>query len=235
MTASPPAASPPPLVVTLFESYGAGADAIAPRIAAALGVPYHAQAFSSEEIEEAESGQETGGVLGRVLTAVGGGAPFALGAAVNPGPELPVSQQELRDLALENTRTVHELARGGGVILGRNGAYVLAGRPATLHVRLDAPVQHRIRRAADEGGIDVARAQRRQKREDELRAEMSLTFYRWDPRDLDRYDLVVNTAAMDDETCVAVIVSAARAKAEAERRTGSASAADGGGAGSGGG
>ena len=43
---------------------------------------------------------------------------------------------------------------------------------------------------------------------------MSLQFYHWDPRETDRYDLVVNTGTMDLDTCVDIIVAAARIKAQ---------------------
>jgi cytidylate kinase len=55
----------------------------------------------------------------------------------------------------------------------------------------------RIERAAGESGISVERAAKRQKREDQVRADMSLQLYGWDPRDTERYDLVVNTGTMD--------------------------------------
>src|SRR5204862_5072889 len=45
-------------VVTLFESYGSGASYIGPRVAQALGVPFHEQAFSSQEIENAAERRE---------------------------------------------------------------------------------------------------------------------------------------------------------------------------------
>jgi hypothetical protein len=53
----------------------------------------------------------------------------------------------------------------------------------------------------------------RQKREDQIRADMSIEFYGWDPREVDRYHLVVNTGLMDLDTCADIIVQVARAKA----------------------
>lgn len=203
-----------PIVVTIFETYGAGADAIGPRVAEALGSPFHTQAFSSEELERAEADRaEVEPVLGRVLSAMGGSPMLSLGYGTNPGPDIPMGQRDAYELAEENTRIVFEQARQGGVILGRNATYILNKRPATLHVKLDRPVRERIRLGADASGIDIDRAEQRQKREDRLRAEMSVRFYGWDPRDLDRYDLVVNTGSLDTDTCAAVIVAAARAKA----------------------
>ena len=49
---TPRAAQSSKVVVTLFESYGSGAGYVSEKVAQALGVPLHPQAFSSEEIED---------------------------------------------------------------------------------------------------------------------------------------------------------------------------------------
>jgi cytidylate kinase len=197
-------------VVTLFESYGSGASYIGPRVAQALSVPFHPQAFSSEEIEGAMAERESEGILSRVFGAMGGSYTSYAGLE---GPGVAMAQRDNYDLVIENTRTVQEAAREGGVITGRNGALILADWPGALHVLLDGPLQQRIERAAKDSGIDTERAAKRQKREDQVRADMSIELYGWDPRETSRYDLVVNTGTMDLDTCVDIIVAAARLKA----------------------
>jgi cytidylate kinase len=195
-------------VVTLFESYGSGANYVGPLVAQALRVPFHAQAFSSEEIESAMVDRENeGGVLSRVFSAIGGTY------AALDGPSIAMAQRDNYDLVMENTRTVYQEASGGGVILGRNGALILADHPGALHVKLDGPLRQRIERAARDSGIDVERAAKRQALEDEARADMSIALYGWDPRETERYDLVVNTGTMDLDTCAGIIVQASRIKA----------------------
>jgi cytidylate kinase len=194
-------------VVTLFESYGSGAGYVGPRVAQALGVPFHAQAFSSEEIEAAMTARESEGVLSQVFSAMGGSY------AGLEGPAVAMAQQDDYELVMENTRLVTADAREGGVIVGRNGALILADWPGALHVLLDGPLQQRIERAAKDSGIDVKRAAKRQKREDQTRADMSIQLYGWDPREPTRYDLVVNTGSMDLDTCVEIIVQAATVRA----------------------
>lgn len=194
-------------VVTLFESYGSGASYIGPRVARALDVPFHAQAFSSEEIENAENARENEGILARVFAAMGGSY------AGLEGPAVAMAQRDDYDLVMANTRQVQEEARQGGVIVGRNAALILANWPVALHVKLDGPLDQRIQRAAEDSGIGLKRAARRQKREDQIRADMSLQLYGWDPRDAERYDLVVNTGTMDLDTCAEIIVQAAYVKA----------------------
>ena len=195
-------------VVTLFESYGSGASYIGPRVARALGVPFHEQAFSSEQVEDAAERHDGEGVLSRFFATVGGSYAGLEGRSV------AMAQRDDYELVLENTRIVQEQAGQGGVIVGRNGALILATWPGALHVKLDGPLAQRIERAARDSGIDIQRAAKRQKREDQLRADISREFYHWDPRDTDRYDLVVNTGTMDLDTSVDIIVAAARIKAQ---------------------
>jgi cytidylate kinase len=194
-------------VVTLFETYGSGAGYIGPRVAQALALPYHAQAFSSEEIEEALTKRESEGVLSQLFSGMGGSYPGL------EGPAVAMAQRDNYALVMENTRIVTAEAREGGVITGRNGALILADWPGALHVLLDGPVEQRIQRAAKESGIDVSRAAKRQKREDQVRADISIEFYGWDPRETIRYDLMVNTGIMDLDSCVDIIVQAAGVKA----------------------
>jgi cytidylate kinase len=202
------------IVVTLFESYGSGAGYVSEKVAQALGIPLHPQAFSSEEIEEATTKRESEGMLTRVFGAMGG--PYAAYAGLE-GPGVALAQRDNYELVIQNTRFVKEAALEGGVIVGRNGAFILADWPRALHVRLDGPLEQRIARAAEESGIDTERAAKRQKREDQVRADISIELYGWDPREQDRYDLVVNTGTMDLDTCADIIAQAAQVKAGRQR------------------
>jgi len=198
--------SAPKPVVTLFESYGSGASYIGPRVAQALGLPFHEQAFSSQQLEDAEARRENEGVLARFF-----GRMHTYGG-VDVG-DVTAGQRDDYQLVMENNRIVYEEARQGGVIMGRNGAFILSDRPATLHVKLDGPLEQRIARAAEAANIDLARAAKRQKREDQMRADMSIQLYGWDPRETDRYDLVINTGTLDLDACVEIIVHASKVKA----------------------
>ena len=201
-----PESSPKP-VVTLFESYGAGAADIGPRVARALGLPFHQQAFSSEQLEDAETQREKESVISRIFTAMGGTSY----GGVDVG-DVTAGQRDTYELVMENNRIVQDEARAGGVILGRNATVILAARPSTLHVKLDAPVRQRITRAAEAAEIDLDRAAKRQKREDQFRAEMSIQLYGWDPRETHRYDLVLNTGNLNTDICVEIILAASKIK-----------------------
>jgi hypothetical protein len=60
-------------------------------------------------------------------------------------------QHDSYELVMENTGTVQRWAREEGVIVGRNGAFILSDRPMPLHVKLDGPLPQRIERAPREG------------------------------------------------------------------------------------
>jgi cytidylate kinase len=201
----PPHRAVPP-VVTIFEAYGSGAEEVGSRVAERLGVPFHAQAFSSEQLEQPAQERDDEGLLSRVMLAMGGSY------AALEGPAVAMMQRDDHELVLRNNQWVRDAAGPGGVIVGRNGALILADWPGALHVRLDAPVQWRVERAAH-SGITPDRAARRQRREDDLRADMSIRLYGWDPRDPTRYDLVLNTGLLGIDACVDIILHASRVKA----------------------
>jgi cytidylate kinase len=203
-TDSPPTTSDRP-VVTIFEHYGAGAAAVGTLVADALGLPFHGQAFSSEELEGGDdSSLERSAVLATVYAAMGG----AYGGF--EGRDVITTQQQKRDLVMSNNRSVWHDAEGGGVIVGRNAAVVLASRPRTVHVLLTGAVQDRVARAARAAGIPLERAAARQAREDDVRAQMSVALYGWDPRRPDLYDVTFNTSRIPPEAVAQAIVQAVK-------------------------
>lgn len=192
-------------VVTLFEHYGAGAAYVGRAVADALRLPFHAQAFSSEDLGAADGATVQNATLAQVYSTLGG----AYGGF--DGREVVATQQQKYDLVMANNETVWAEAAEGGVIVGRNAAVILASRPSTVHVLLTGAAEDRVRRAAAESGIPVEEAAARQVREDEVRAEMSKVLYGWDPRLPERYDLVVNTSRIPLDAVVQAVVQVVRA------------------------
>lgn len=197
--------SPSPPVVTLFGTYGAGVHQVGLTVADALGVPYHQQAFSSKTLAgSSEADPEERAVLARVVDVLGR-------AHARAGSEdVATTERMIHELVAENDRRVWAAAEQGGVIVGRNGPVVLAGRPATVHVLITGSVEDRIARAARELGITPTEAARRLEPEDEIRADMSIVLYGWDPREPERYDLVLDTSTLSLETAVTEILAAVR-------------------------
>lgn len=196
---SEPLFTPKLPIVTLFESYAAGAMRIGPAVAGELGIPWVGQQLSSDELESAENGHGPSG-LSRIYQAL---ARSHLGALA--GYEDPTLGH-----AREQQRQVQDLTTDGAVILGRNATRILNGIPGVLHVKLDAPLEDRLERAVDTLSISPEVAAGRAAREDRVRAEMSLMFWGWDPRQSDYFDLILNTSTFGEDRCVEIIVSLAR-------------------------
>lgn len=197
-------------VITLWETYGSGMALVAEKLSAQLGLPLTQQAFSSEEIN-AEFLPADDTLLARVLTIIGK-SPAPLSNVGDHGGFVQ-SIKDNEDAAKDNTAKVLKTAEAGGIIQGHSANYILAGRPNTLHVKLDGPRGARINRAAAEFGISPEVAERRLRHEDDTRSRMSVDIYGYNPLDNDVYDLVINTALMSDDEVVAVIRAAAEAKA----------------------
>lgn len=190
-------------VVTIFEEYGAGAAAIGKRVAEAIGLPFHAQAFSSSQIAGRPGPGTDEAVLARVLGSLGG--------AYAPGidsRDIISTQSDKRDLVSDNNRTVRAYADEGGVLIGRNATVILADRPRTLHVLLTGEVADRVDRAARDLGISREEAARRRANEEDVRRQMSRTLYGWDPMERERYDLVLNVSRVGEDAAVSAIVDA---------------------------
>lgn len=200
---SAPGRTSAPPVVTIFGSYGAGAEQVGRAVAERLRLPYHRQAFSSEAIEGGEVGHHEAEFLRKMIHVLA--ATF--GTTAEPDEETGALVEEL---LTENRRQVQTCAQLGGVVIGRNAALLLADRERTLHVMLTGDVQDRIARAAAEGGLTREHAAARLEREDELRADMSLAIHGWDPRRPDAYDLVANTSRVPlDAVADAIVASVA--------------------------
>jgi cytidylate kinase len=110
-------------------------------------------------------------------------------------------------------QVILEHAEGGGaVILGRAGAAVLRGHPQALHVRLDGPVEGRIRQGMAVEGVDRETAERHITETDRAREAYVQHFYRIDPRDAALYHLVIDSTAISLDACAGMIVAAAQAR-----------------------
>ncbi|MEU4513415.1 cytidylate kinase-like family protein [Nonomuraea wenchangensis] len=202
-------------VVTISATYGTAGGQIGPAVAERLDVPFVDRAIPSAvarqlgcTLEEAlahDDRAERG--LGRLLfgamrlpTVAFGGVDMYVPGAMPHAPEEFVRHTE---------RMMRETARErGGVFLGRAGALVLADEPGALHVRLDAPLPRRVRRAAALAGTDEDEARRVVDDNDRARAAYWRHFYRADPADPRHYHLVVDSTVIPVSACVELIVLA---------------------------
>ena len=203
-------------LVTLSATYGAGGSQVGPALARRLKVPFvdrliptqvaarlgvrSAEAYAHDEVSR--------GLIARLLTSLG-----PIGQAF--GTEVPTSDALADSDFIEMTeRIIHERAETGkGVILGRAGAIVLSDDTRALHVRLDGPREARVIQAMRIQGIDSSTAERRMMETDRARHAYVSHFHHADARDPALYHLVIDSTAIDLDTCVALIALAAEDRA----------------------
>ena len=205
-------------VVTLSASHGAGGSVVGPRVAELLGAPFLDRAIPTEvsnrlavpldEVLVHDDRAEHG--VGALIASFAR-IPMFVGAGV-------VSTiAEERAFREEAERVIRALAQEGGVILGRAAALVLADHPTALHVRLDAPADARVRQAMRLNGLEEAKARSEQRDADRARDAYVKHFYGADPADPRLYHLVLDSTALDLETCAELVATAARARNPAVR------------------
>ena len=202
-------------VVTVSAAYGAAGAEIAPMVAERLGLAFHDRAIPAQvagrlgvPVSEAEANDETVvGGLWRLVASLGT-MPDPVGGVL-PTASLP----DARAYRQQTERILGEMAdSGGGVVLGRAAAMVLADRPDALHVRLDGPRERRLEAAVARSGRPRDDVRREMEATDRGRQAYVRHFYRCDPASAQHYHLVVDTTALPVETTVELVVTAARGR-----------------------
>ena len=203
-------------VVTLAALYGAGGSVVGPRVAERLGVPLldreipqdvaRRTGLSEQAVAEVDDkprtrGQRLAQALGRASNLTGDSA------GANDRPDL--HEHQLRGF-LEDSMA--RLSASGGVAIGRGGMVVLADVPGALHVYLGGPRDARTKQRMALEGIDRETAERRQEAEDRARFRYVRGAYGVDGGDPSLYHLMIDSTALDLDTCVELIITASRAR-----------------------
>ena len=215
-----------PPVVTLAALYGAAGSVIGPRVAEELGVPFLdrqiaegvAKQSGLSEATVADVDDVPRSLLDRLAASLGRGSTIS-GASGGSVEHLDVQEGAVR-------RHVEEfLARAtisGGVAMGRGGMVVLRTVPWALHVYLGGPRDERVAQRMAIEGIDRATAEERQRVEDGSRISYVQRAYGVDGRDPVWYHLMLDSTAIDVDTCVDLIVAASKARTTRSNRAVSA-------------
>jgi cytidylate kinase len=199
-------------VITISATYGAGGSAIAPRVAARLGLPFADRLVPARDPGATASGQERltqderdqvakQSLLARLVHVTGG-----LGLPVPSGEDLADGVR-----ARVEASVVAIVKSGGGVVLGRAAAIVLADHPAVLHVRLDGPVERRVVHAMVLEQVDTDTARSRMEETDRARAQYVSRLYGRAATDPSLYHLVIDPTVLGVDATVDLIAGAASA------------------------
>lgn len=207
--------SSPVDLITISREYGAGGSALASELGTRLGWPVLDRDLIRQIAERLQ-------LEDRVVEGLDEHPPsllvrIAAGLLVTP-PEMLVALDTSKimspDAVAEAARDAIEKAVQWPplIVVGHGAQCLYRGRPGTLHIRLVAPVEDRVKRICDRDGIDAVTAVARGRRVDEARAEYMRRYYHSDWRDGLLYDLQINTGRVSIRDAAEMIAGLVRAR-----------------------
>lgn len=211
-------------VVTISRQFGAAGVPIGRALAERFGADFLDRKIVAEAALRAgiperalESYDERLPTVWQRMASALAAAPEPQMAGVTSAALAPMSVHER---LVEITRTVIEEAAAGGnaVILGRGGAFILAGHPNAFHVQLhaslDARVHYLLARVEDtpqEEQLDEKALRDLCQTIDAARAEYITDVFGADWRDVTHYDLTLDTGRLGVAKATDLIEAAVRA------------------------
>jgi cytidylate kinase len=109
-------------------------------------------------------------------------------------------------VALVEDHILQHALKDSVVIVGRGGNRLLKDVPHALRVRIEAPLEQRIRRVCDREDVNTEAAERMIESSDHERSCYVRNVYRRDISNSEDYDLVLNLGNLSFEEVVALIV-----------------------------
>jgi cytidylate kinase len=211
-------------VITISRQFGALGLPVGRRLADKFGAEFLDRAIVAQVAVRSgipESQLETyderlPSIWQRIASALGSGAP-EIGAP--PAVEDEPPALSIHDRLVKLTRAVVEEAAAGGnaIIVGRGGAFILAGRSGVLNVMLVASLEDRVRyllaRVDDAPGaerLDEQALRNLCKTIDAARAEYIRATFGANWLDARNYDLVMDTGRLGVARTVELIETAVR-------------------------
>ena len=208
-------------VITIGRQFGAGGATVGHMLATRLKTDFLDSGIIDEvarrlqlpkEEVEAED-EQPGSLLARLLVALGSASTEPLipaeTAAWTPPNAAPTF--DTRKAVLQITQhVIQEAARGGNVVIvGRGGAYILAGHESALHVFLRAAQPVRVKTIMERLGItSEEEARKRLKQSDENWSAYIKQVYGHDRNLPGHYDMVLDTGRLGYEATVDAVVAA---------------------------
>jgi cytidylate kinase len=104
------------------------------------------------------------------------------------------------------------VAAGKVVIVGRGAQALLRGRRDVLHARIVAPLEARVAYVMRREGLNAGAALERIRRKDQERVRFLMAEHGCDPADAHLYDIELNTALLDLDSVVDLLVLALERK-----------------------
>jgi cytidylate kinase len=209
--------------ITISRQHASGGEEIAARVAHILGYTLFDKTMMAavaselglterEIVDFRETDQRSLGFLDRLLGRTLTVAQVSTWQEDISGVRKPTVVKISDSQAIAMVRGVVDAAykRGNVVIVGRGGQAILQDRPGVLHVRIEAPLEHRIRRLMDRDDFTPTQAELAIEDHDRAARDYVKRYHDLDPTDPMHYHLLINTGLLDLETAAEVVALAAR-------------------------
>ena len=200
-------------IITISREFGAGGSSVASALSRKLGWPVLDTDLAQRVAERMQVAREVverldehpPSFMARIARVLLVSHPEMSSAA----PEVDVADEEaIADAAravIEDAGRTPPL-----IVVGHGGQVIFRRRSGTLHVRLVAPVESRVKRVCARLPCDAATAEARVRRADVERREYMRRNFDVDWRDELLYDLQINTGRLTIDEVAGLIVQAAR-------------------------
>jgi cytidylate kinase len=209
--------------ITISRQYASGGEEIAARVAQLLGYTIFDKTMMAEVaadlglteheiVDFRETDQRSFGFLDRLLGRTLTVAQVRTWQEDISGVRTPAVIKVTDSQAIAMVQGVIDAAykRGNVVIVGRGGQAILQDRPGVLHVRIEAPLEHRIQRLMDRDETTPTQAELEIEDHDRAARDYVKRYHDLDPTDPMHYHLLINTGLLDLETAAEVIALAAQ-------------------------
>ncbi len=207
-------------IVTISRQVGSGGDEIASKVCGALGYRYFdkglmvqvAKEVGLSEAETVDYSEDNYKIKGFIDALLGRSRPVTTITARGRDARGAVTLStevldEERCIGLVRAAVNAAQKRGNVVIVGRGGQAILQDAEDALHVRIVAPIEHRVKRLQEEGmSADEARQTITERDRAATQYLKSFHSIEWDDPTL--YHLAINTGKLDLDSAAGLIVEA---------------------------
>jgi len=209
-------------IVTIGQQIGSG-PRLAPVVAEQLGVPCYDDEIVTRAARRAgcsvasfrKMDERPPSMLSYLIEVMGvygdtyrQWAPYAPLMIRPPTLERLVSSRRAKEAIEETIRAI--AATGKAIIVGRGSQVILRGRPQAVHVRVTAPMEHRVTEVMRLHRLDRTTARNIVLKDDRRKAGYLKAYYGADLNDSRLYDLTVNTAILSPAQAVSLVTGALR-------------------------
>lgn len=201
------------LVITISREFGAGGRRIGEKLSEALNVTLYDRSLISLAAKESGIAPELfekaeDEAVNKLLFNLGIGGYVSTGFFAQAN--LPLSDQ----VFLAQSEAISRLAQKGGcVIMGRCGNYILRALPCCMNVFICGELSDRVKKISEKMKISEEEAEVLRAKTDKARANYYEHYTDWKWGDPHSFDVTVNTSRMSLDEAGELLLCAARRRA----------------------